>query len=749
MADIKLYPHNRDTYHKIQEMWQTTNRVAVIQATGTGKSFLILKCLFDIPKKNKVVLAPSEYIFEQLKENVQEEIPNIQFITYMKLSFMTPDEIEELNPTLIILDEFHRCGAEEWGRGVQTLLNTFPNSKVLGTSATPIRYLDNERDMSDELFEGNVAVNLSLAEAIVKGILPMPKYISALYTFEDEVENLKNKVINSYNSDEEKDEYLNQIEIMRNKLNKSKGIPKILQKHLTQSNGKFIVFCKNKEHLHEIKPMVINWFEKLNNKIETYIVYTGYKSSDQEFEKFKNNSNKSIKLLFSIDMLNEGLHIDDITGVILLRPTVSPIIYYQQIGRAIDAGNINKPLIFDFVNNFDNLGTKQFINDLNEYREKEINYKKNNKKEEDIDIPEFTIWDEIKEVKDLFDNIQNELFDSWDYMYEKLKEFYLENNTVNVSINYNAKLYYWIMRQKQSYEHNLLSSEKIKKLNELGFKWDINSWEENYTLLKEYIDLHKNSLVPVKTIYKQVKLGEWCAKQRRIYHDNLLSFERIEKLNNINFAWDFLDKRWDIMYEALLTFYNEHKHLKIPTNISINGNNLYTWANTQRKIYKEGRLDNIKIQKLNNINFIWDTENIWEIMFNKLEQYLEIYNTTDVPKDYITSDGYKLGSWVLKQRNNKIRVSKGYNDLSQEKIDRLNSIDFIWDLNLEKWKNTFNNLVKYINETGNYNVPKDCMSNGIKLGKWIENQRMYYRNGKLSDEKIQLLKSIGFKWLLN
>lgn len=54
-------------------------------------------------------------------------------------------------------------------------------------------------------------------------------------------------------------------------------------------------------------------------------------------------------------MLNEGIHVDDVDGVILLRPTVSPIIYLQQIGRALSAGSKNQPVIFDLVNNFDSL----------------------------------------------------------------------------------------------------------------------------------------------------------------------------------------------------------------------------------------------------------------------------------------------------------------------------------------------------------------------------------------------------------
>lgn len=54
-------------------------------------------------------------------------------------------------------------------------------------------------------------------------------------------------------------------------------------------------------------------------------------------------------------MLNEGIHVDDVDGVILLRPTVSPIIYLQQIGRALSAGSEKTPVIFDLVNNFDSL----------------------------------------------------------------------------------------------------------------------------------------------------------------------------------------------------------------------------------------------------------------------------------------------------------------------------------------------------------------------------------------------------------
>lgn len=48
---------------------------------------------------------------------------------------------------------------------------------MLGLSATHIRYLDNQRDMADELFDGCIASKMTLGEAIGRGILPTPKHV--------------------------------------------------------------------------------------------------------------------------------------------------------------------------------------------------------------------------------------------------------------------------------------------------------------------------------------------------------------------------------------------------------------------------------------------------------------------------------------------------------------------------------------------------------------------------------------------
>lgn len=671
MAEIKLYPHNQETYNRIQEMWKTTNRVAAIQATGTGKSFLILKCLFDLPNENKVVLAPTEYIFGQLIEHSDEVIPNVQFITYSKMANMTDEEIEVLNPSLIVFDEFHRCGAEQWGKGVQNLLNSFPNVKVLGTSATPIRYLDNERDMSDELFEGNVAVNLSLAEAIVKGILPMPKYISALYTFEDETNNLRDKVIKSHNSDEEKEKLLKQIDLMKNKLDKSKGIPNILKKHLGQSNGKFIVFCKNKEHLNEMKIVVTDWFRKanINSKIETYTVYTGYENTDTEFELFRDNKNENtLKLLFSIEMLNEGVHVEDIDGVMLLRTTISPIIYYQQIGRGIDAGSNKKPIIFDFVNNFDNIKTNSLVKDLKEARQREIYARKEYENNENTDIPEFIVYDEILEVKELFNSIEDNIHGrgDWGKWYGLLEQFFNNFGHCNVSNSDNPKLLQWVKHQRNMYFNNQLSQYKIEKLKRINFIWNIHDilWNEQFMKL---VNSSNN-------VYDK-DLKNWVHTQRRLFKQGILEDYKIKKLQKIDFIFDPLEEKWNYMFNLLKEYKNEYGHCNLKGTEKYKNESLGRWAAHQRSYLS--KLSEEKINKLSSLNFSWNIlESSWESMYLLLVEFVKEFGHCKV-EYYFIYKNEKLGQWVAEQRK-----SFKKHKLNDYRIDKLNKLNFVWQIKI-------------------------------------------------------------------
>ena len=174
-----LFEHNEKAYHAAVRMMDQYGKAAIVHPTGTGKSYIAFKLIEDNPEKVVTWLSPSEYILKPQLASLNKNDPdfplaNVHFYTYAKLVCCTQvqlDEIAAQKPAYIILDEFHRAGAECWGESAVALLKLCLNAKLLGLTATNIRYLDNNRDMAEELFDGHIASEMTLGEAVVRGVL--------------------------------------------------------------------------------------------------------------------------------------------------------------------------------------------------------------------------------------------------------------------------------------------------------------------------------------------------------------------------------------------------------------------------------------------------------------------------------------------------------------------------------------------------------------------------------------------------
>ena len=408
-----LKPHNVETIKNILEIYKTSNKCCAIQATGTGKTFLILRLLeiYNDEGKVAVIFAPNREIIKQTKKRMKKfGLNNATFYTYQKLARMTDEEISAMEFDLIICDELHRTGAKTWGHKFEVLVNSHPDSKVFGVTATPLRCADG-RDMAEEYFDGNKACDISLAEALVREIIPvMPLYVSALYTFEEEYRNMSDKIEKGNNSVEEKAELQKELLAAKQQLEKANGVPEIIKKYITNYNGKYLVFCKDKKHLYAMKDVVIGWFREAgyDGKIYEYPYYSDSSAVKKNLENFENNKEEGLKLLFIIDKLNEGLHLDEVHGCILLRTTVSNIIYYQQIGRAIDAGSNEQRVILDLVSNFNSLKSFNLKKELAE-KVQERRSGSFPDCSEDFELEKFDVVDLIQSCLDIFNKIDEEI----------------------------------------------------------------------------------------------------------------------------------------------------------------------------------------------------------------------------------------------------------------------------------------------------------------------------------------------------
>ena len=204
---LNLRPHNKRSYQALSEELNQTNRACIVQATGTGKSYVLAQFISDRINQKALLLAPTHYILNQFRQGFHWRMKNVILMTYAKLLRLSKEDIKALEIDYCIMDEFHRTGAEGTNSVIESLLSIYPDIPVIGVSATPKRYSDG-RNMVDELFNSKIAFQLSLPKAIAKEIVRAPQYISALYSIDRDIDEIKQTIQESDVRQQIKDEQL-------------------------------------------------------------------------------------------------------------------------------------------------------------------------------------------------------------------------------------------------------------------------------------------------------------------------------------------------------------------------------------------------------------------------------------------------------------------------------------------------------------------------------------------------------------
>ena len=868
-----LFEHNQRAYEAAVEMMEATGRAAVIHPTGTGKSFIAFKLCADHEKESICWLSPSEYIFATQEEKWRQAggktLENIEFFTYAKLMRRKEkgdgEELLKQKPSFIILDEFHRLGAAQWGGGVEWLRSKYPQAKVLGLSATNIRYLDNQRDMAWELFGGNIASELTLGAAIAGGILPAPKYVLSVYSYQKELERYqarikrtKNRAVrekaqeelqalrralgkadglkevfarhmlpggekldgNGRNGDGEnysnergtngcvikkavlgegfdfkKEKFGSKNELIQGSQMGEEGIPqsgeaRIGESHLEEVHigktyleeshlGKYIVFCASFDHLNEMKGLATEWFCGVDPEPHIYTAYAEDPKTGQEFEAFKADESAHLKLLYCIDMLNEGIHVEGVDGVILLRPTVSPTIYKQQVGRALAAGGKKTPIIFDIVMNIENLCSIGAV----EEEWKEAVYTLRGKGGEDKTFTgHFQIIDEVKDCRRLFAQLNETLTASWDAMYAWAREYYKAHGHLDIPAAYTTadghSLGAWVATQRKVYlgrTAGCLSMEQIKRLEEIGMCWQGSqeaAWERNFLAAEKYFKEHGNLAVPADYVTAGgCRLGRWIRRQRESLQGGQDADENMQilenegehvanrqsiraehriKLSKIGMVWESGDP-WERRFALAEQYYKEHGNLRMPADYVADGVWLDRWLREQKARWEGGSSQNPLTQeqkeKLTSIGLIpgmSQAELSWCEQYGQAKEFYKKHGNLSVPKQYIAGNGKNLGIWLKRQRNGRRNGM-----LSAWQVTMLDGLGMVWELP-DSFEQGLIHAREYFLANGNLAVPNHYIcADGYRLGKWISNQRYAYGavgHRGLTEEQICQLEENGMIW---
>jgi superfamily II DNA or RNA helicase len=284
----------------------------------------------------------------------------------------------------------------------------------------------------------------------------------------------------------------------------------------------------------------------------------------------------------------------------------------------------------------------------------------------------------------------------------------------------------WVHTQRQNYRKKILPQERVDALNAVsGWQWEVEDpFPGNLAKLVEFFEL--NGRLPKQT---EKPIGKWVSHQRNFYNKGKLSQEKIDALNALSgWLWEAEDP-FPGNIAKLVEFVALNGRL--PKKRSRSEIQLGTWVSTQRQKYKKKILSQENIDSLNAVSgWYWEAEDPFPGNLEKLIEFFELNGRLPKPSDK------PLGKWVSTQRQ---KYKKKI--LSQENIDSLNAVSgWQWEAE-DPFPGNLAKLIELVALNGR--LPKQSEP----LGTWVNTQRQLYKNGKLSQEKIDTLNAVsGWQW---
>lgn len=313
---FELYEHQVDYLKAIEDSRQNgINAFLIVLPTAAGKSEIAIenvkRLYIEKHNLNVLIISPTTQLKNDWENRIREYANKINFsnLTYVgahKLINRLPSTYFDY----IIIDEAHHAVTPT----CRKIIKYFNPSFMLGLTATPER-LDKKR--LEEVF-GSYDVKLDLKEAIKKNI------ISPIRVFRVEsninLSEVRYNGVDYRNSDIEK---LIRVD-SRNEL-----IAKVLRKYFANNvlhKKQGIIFCVNINHAKEMAKVCSR------HGIRAEAVYGGNKKNDEIISRFRN---KEIQFLCSCNLISEGWDEPSVEVVVMARPTLSKVLYLQQLGRGL------------------------------------------------------------------------------------------------------------------------------------------------------------------------------------------------------------------------------------------------------------------------------------------------------------------------------------------------------------------------------------------------------------------------------
>lgn len=334
-------------------MAKKCDRALLISATGTGKTYASAFAMRELGFKKVLFLVHREQILKQAQASYKKVLPSdistgllsgnykeieadylFSTIQTMSRSNML-ENFERDRFECIIIDETHKAGAESYHK----IINYFKPKLLLGMTASPER-----TDGFDiyKLFDHNIASEIRLQDALKEDLL-CPFHYFGISDLEVDGKTIDDNSDFSFLANEARvDHIIKQAEYYGHDGDRVKGL----------------IFCSRNEEAKELS-------KEFNKRGYNTVALSGSNTQDEREEAIQrlemdcgnmsSNAEKTLDYIFTVDIFNEGVDIPEVNQIIMLRPTISAIVFVQQLGRGLrKSDNKEYVVVLDFIGNYNN-----------------------------------------------------------------------------------------------------------------------------------------------------------------------------------------------------------------------------------------------------------------------------------------------------------------------------------------------------------------------------------------------------------
>ena len=337
------------------------SRALLISATGTGKTYASAFAMRELGYKRVLFLVHRGQLARQTKKSYQKIFGknvsmglvgagyseyDADYVFAMVQTLNRDDHLRKYRPDAfdcIILDEAHHSSAATY----QKVMNYFKPKLWLGMTATPDKRDDDIAGRNIyEIFHYQIAYEIRLQQAMEENMLCPFNYfgISDISTIDDKQlksRKMTDRDFNQLTSDERVHHIIEQAEYYGYSGDRVKGL----------------IFCSRIDESEELS-------QKFNAAGYRTISLNRSASEEERMNAFERlamdeedatDKMQPLDYIFSVEILNEGVDIVEVNQVIMLRPTESPIVFIQQLGRGLrKAEGKDYVVILDFIGNYNN-----------------------------------------------------------------------------------------------------------------------------------------------------------------------------------------------------------------------------------------------------------------------------------------------------------------------------------------------------------------------------------------------------------